>query len=137
VQLARNLENIIDGVDEQTGEVPVIAGLTHALASVARGTALALEDLSQLDSSGAGEAVIGHINQALTAVAEDMLSLNQAPAPVGDNATLPGDALSDALLTVTRETTAQLDNRLLAPLDGLRDVLAPVTGALADLLEAL
>lgn len=137
VQLARNLENIIDGVDEQTDEVPVIAGLTHALASVARGTALALEDLSQLDSSGAGEAVIGHISEALTAVAEDMLLLNQAPAPVGDNATLPGDALSDALMTVAREVTEQLDNRLLSPLDGLLDVLAPVTGALADLLDNL
>lgn len=137
LQLARNLENIVDGVDEQTGAVPVLSGLTGALAAVTRGSAHALERLVNLDSSGAGEAVAGHINEALTAVAEDMLMLNEAPAPVGDNATLPGDALSDALLTITREITWQLDNRLLSSLDAFLDILAPVTRALTGLLDDL
>ena len=63
--------------------------------------------------------------------------LNQAPSPVGDNATLVGDGLSDALLTVAREVTAQLDRALLSPLDGLMDLLAPLTGALRDWLVQL
>lgn len=137
VQLARNLNNIADAIEEVTDEVIVLNGITHALSSLSLGTAYALEDLARLDSSGAGEALIGHVNEALTAIAEDMLLLNQGPDPIADNATLPGDFLSDALIGISREITEQLDTQAMPLLENVLDLFSPLTQILASLLNPL
>ena len=62
VELARNLDNIVDGIDEQVpDEVPVIAGLTKVLSTVTLGLANTLEQLVLLDTSATGEQLIGTV----------------------------------------------------------------------------
>ncbi len=131
VQLARNLDNIVDGVNEQTPDVPVLSGLTRVLSSVSLGLANTLEQLVLLDTSATGEQLVGTIQLVLEQVVNDVLWLESV-----DQATLPGDAISSVLATLTREITAQLD-RALSPLGGLLDLLAPVTNLLAGLLGLL
>ncbi len=131
VQLARNLENIVDGIDEQTPDVPVLSGLTKVLATVSLGVANSLEQLVLLDTSATGEQLVGTIQQTLEQVVDDVLWLESV-----DGATLPGDALSSVLATLVREITAQLD-RALGPLGGLLDLLSPITNLLTGLLDFL
>jgi len=131
VQLARNLDNIIDGVDEQTPDVPVLSGLTKILSSVSLGLANTLEQLVLLDTSATGEQLVGTIQVVLEQVVNDVLWLESV-----DQATLPGNAISSVLATLTREITAQLDQAL-SPLGGLLDLLSPVTNLLAGLLGFL
>lgn len=131
VQLARNLDNIVDGVNEQTPDVPVLSGLTKVLSSVSLGLANTLEQLVLLDTSATGEQLVGTIQVVLEQVVNDVLWLESV-----DQATLPGNAISSVLATLTREITAQLD-RALSPLGGLLDLLSPVTNLLADLLGFL
>ncbi|UWN49448.1 hypothetical protein ASALC70_01660 [Alcanivorax sp. ALC70] len=85
VQLARNLENIVDGIDEQTPDVPVLSGLTKVLATVSLGVANSLEQLVLLDTSATGEQLVGTIQQTLEQVVDDVLWLESV-----DGATLPG-----------------------------------------------
>ena len=135
VELARNLDNIVDGIEEQAPEeVPVIAGLTTVLSTVTLGLAHTLEQLVLLDTSATGEQLIGTVAATLEALVEDVLWLNQIPG-AEDYATLPGDGLSSILLVVVREVTEQLDERLLGPLDPLLDLLSPITGLLTGLLD--
>ena len=129
VQLARNLENIVDGVDEQTPDVPVISGLTKVLATVSLGVANSLEQLVLLNTSATGEQLVGTIRLTLEHVVDDVMWLESV-----DGATLPGDALSSVLATLVREITAQLD-RALGPLGGLLDLLSPITNLLTGLLD--
>jgi hypothetical protein len=131
VQLARNLDNIVDGVNEQTPDVPVLSGLTKVLSSVSLGLANTLEQLVLLDTSATGEQLVGTIQVVLEQVVNDVLWLESV-----DQATLPGNAISSVLATLTREITAQLD-RALSPLGGLLDLLSPVTNLLAGLLGFL
>ncbi|WP_290524066.1 metallophosphoesterase [Alcanivorax sp.] len=135
VELARNLDNIVDGIDEQVpDEVPVIAGLTKVLSTVTLGLANTLEQLVLLDTSATGEQLIGTVAATLQALVGDVLLLNQIPG-AEDYVTLPGDALSSALLVVVREVTEQLDERVLNPLDPLLNLLSPITGLVAGLLD--
>lgn len=135
VELARNLDNIVDGVEEQVPEeVPVIAGLTTVLSTVTLGLANTLEQLVSLDTSATGEQLVGTVAATLEALVEDVLWLNQIPG-AEDYATLPGDGLSSILLVVVREVTEQLDERVLSPLDPLLDLLSPITGLLTGLLD--
>ena len=131
VQLARNLDNIVDGVNEQTPDVPVLSGLTKVLSSVSLGLANTLEQLVLLDTSATGEQLVGTIQVVLEQVVNDVLWLESV-----DQATLPGNAISSVLATLTREITAQL-YRALSPLGGLLDLLSPVTNLLAGLLGFL
>ncbi|MED5390014.1 MAG: metallophosphoesterase, partial [Pseudomonadota bacterium] len=133
VELSRNLNNILDGLEEQVpGDVPVFAGLTSVLSTVSLGLANTLEQLVLLDTSATGEQLVGTVQQVLENLVNDVLWLNQIPG-AEDYATLPGDALSSTLLTVVREVTEQLDARLLSPLDPLLDLLSPLTNLLAGL----
>lgn len=135
VALSRNLNNILDGIEEQVpGEVPVFAGLTSVLSTASLGLANTLEQLVLLDSSASGEQLIGTVQQTLEHLVNDVLWLNQIPG-AEDYTTLPGDALSSVLLTVVREVTEQLDQRLLGPLAPLLDLLSPLTDLLAGLLD--
>lgn len=137
VELARNLDNIVDGIDEQVPEdVPVLAGLTSVLSTVTLGLANTLEQLVLLDTSATGEQLIGTVAATLEQLVEDVLWLNQIPG-AEDFATLPGDGLSSLLLIVVREVTEQLDERVLNPLDPLLDLLSPITGLLVGLLDLL
>ena len=131
VQLARNLDNIVDGVDEQTPDVPVLSGLTKVLSSVSLGLANTLEQLVLLDTSATGEQLVGTIQLVLEQVVNDVLWLESV-----DQATLPGNLVSTALAFLTREVTEQLD-RGLSPLSGLLDLLSPVTNLLSGLLGFL
>ncbi|MDX1804417.1 MAG: metallophosphoesterase [Alcanivorax sp.] len=133
VELSRNLNNILDGIDQQVPpDVPVLAGLTSVLSTVSLGLSNSLQQIVLLDSSATGEELVGTLAATLQEVSRDVLWLNQIPG-AGDYATLPGDALSATLLTVVREVTQQLDDRLLSPLTPLLDLLSPLT----DLLKAL
>ena len=135
VALARNLNNILDGIEEQVpGEVPVLAGLTPVLSTVSLGLANTLEQLVMLDTSATGEQLVGTVHATLESLVTDVLWLNQIPG-AGDYATLPGDALSSTLLTVVREVTEQLDERVLGPLGPLLDLLSPITNLLAGLFD--
>jgi len=135
VALSRNLNNILDGIEEQVpGEVPVFAGLTSVLSTVSLGLANTLEQLVLLDTSATGEQLVGTVQQTLENLVNDVLWLNQIPG-AEDYTTLPGDALSSGLLIVVREVTEQLDERLLSPLTPLLDLLSPVTDLLAGLLD--
>ena len=135
VALSRNLNNILDGIEEQVpGEVPVFAGLTAVLSTVSLGLANTLEQLVLLDTSATGEQLVGTVQQTLENLVNDVLWLNQIPG-AEDYATLPGDALSSGLLIVVREVTEQLDERLLSPLAPLLDLLSPITGLLAGLFD--
>ena len=135
VALSRNLNNILDGIEEQVpGEVPVFAGLTSVLSTVSLGLANTLEQLVLLDTSATGEQLVGTVQQTLENLVNDVLWLNQIPG-AEDYATLPGDALSSGLLIVVREVTEQLDERLLSPLAPLLDLLSPITGLLAGLFD--
>lgn len=135
VALSRNLNNILDGIEEQVpGEVPVFAGLTSVLSTVSLGLANTLEQLVLLDTSATGEQLVGTVQQTLENLVNDVLWLNQIPG-AEDYATLPGDALSSGLLIVVREVTEQLDERLLSPLTPLLDLLSPITDLLAGLLD--
>ncbi|MCG8394300.1 MAG: metallophosphoesterase-like protein, partial [Pseudomonadales bacterium] len=135
VALSRNLNNILDGIEEQVpGEVPVFAGLTSVLSTVSLGLANTLEQLVLLDTSATGEQLVGTVQATLENLVNDVLWLNQIPG-AGDYTTLPGDALSSVLLTVVREVTEQLDERLLSPLSPLLDLLSPVTNLLKGLLD--
>lgn len=135
VELARNLDNIVDGLEEQVpGEVPVFAGLTSVLSTVTLGLANTLEQLVLLDSSATGEQLVGTVAATLQTLVGDVLLLNQIPG-AEDYVTLPGDALSSVLLVVVREVTEQLDERVLSPLDPLLDLLSPITGLLTGLLD--
>ncbi|MZR62539.1 metallophosphoesterase [Alcanivorax sp. DP30] len=135
VALARNLDNIVDGIEEQVPEeVPVFAGLTTVLSTVTLGLANTLEQLVLLDTSATGEQLVGTVAATLQALVGDVLLLNQIPG-AEDYVTLPGDALSSTLLVVVREVTQQLDERVLSPLDPLLDLLSPITGLLAGLLD--
>ena len=137
VSLSRNLNNILDGVEEQVpGEVPVFAGLTSVLSTVSLGLANTLEQLVMLDSSATGEQLVGTVQATLEHLVNDVLWLNQIPG-AEEYTTLPGDALSSVLLTVVREVTEQLDERLLSPLAPLLDLLSPITGLLAGLFDGL
>ena len=137
VALARNLNNILDGIEEQVpGEVPVLAGLTSVLSTVSLGLANTLEQLVMLDTSATGEQLVGTVHATLESLVTDVLWLNQIPE-AGDYATLPGDALSSTLLTVVREVTEQLDERVLGPLGPLLDLLSPITNLLAGLFDGL
>ena len=137
MSLSRNLNNILDGVEEQVpGEVPVFAGLTSVLSTVSLGLANTLEQLVMLDSSATGEQLVGTVQATLEHLVNDVLWLNQIPG-AGEYTTLPGDALSSVLLTVVREVTEQLDERLLSPLAPLLDLLSPITGLLAGLFDGL
>ncbi|MCK0153555.1 metallophosphoesterase [Alcanivorax sp. S6407] len=135
VELARNLDNIVDGIEEQVPpEVPVFAGLTTVLSTVTLGLANTLEQLVLLDTSATGEQLIGTVQATLEQLVEDVLWLNQIPG-AEEYATLPGDGLSTLLLLVVREVTEQLDESLLNPLDPLLDLLSPITGLLVGLLD--
>jgi len=137
VSLSRNLNNILDGVEEQVpGEVPVFAGLASVLSTVSLGLANTLEQLVMLDSSATGEQLVGTVQATLEHLVNDVLWLNQIPG-AEEYTTLPGDALSSVLLTVVREVTEQLDERLLSPLAPLLDLLSPITGLLAGLFDGL
>ena len=137
VELARNLDNIVDGIEEQVPEdVPVIAGLTSVLSTVTLGLANTLEQLVLLDTSATGEQLVGTVQATLEQLVIDVLWLNQIPG-AEDYATLPGDGLSTLLLFAIREVTEQLDERLLNPLDPLLDLLSPITGLLVGLLDLL
>lgn len=130
-QLARNLDNIVDGVNEQTPDVPVLSGLTKVLSSVSLGLANTLEQLVLLDTSATGEQLVGTIQLVLEQVVNDVLWLESV-----DQATLPGNLVSTALAFLAREVSEQLD-RGLSPLGGLLDLLSPVTNLLAGLLDFL
>ena len=135
VALSRNLNNILDGIEEQVpAEVPVFAGLTSVLSTVSLGLANTLEQLVLLDTSATGEQLVGTVQQTLENLVNDVLWLNQIPG-AEEYTTLPGDALSSGLLIVVREVTEQLDERLLSPLAPLLDLLSPVTDLLAGLLD--
>ncbi|MBL4571416.1 MAG: metallophosphoesterase [Alcanivorax sp.] len=135
VALSRNLNNILDGIEEQVpGEVPVFAGLTSVLSTVSLGLANTLEQLVLLDTSATGEQLVSTVQQTLENLVNDVLWLNQIPG-AEDYTTLPGDALSSGLLIVVREVTEQLDERLLSPLAPLLDLLSPITDLLAGLLD--
>lgn len=137
VALSRNLDNIVDGIEEQVpSEVPVIAGLTTVLSTVTLGLSNTLEQLVLLDTSATGEQLVGTVAATLEKLVSDVLLLNQIPG-AEDYVTLPGDALSSVLLVVVREVTEQLDERVLSPLDPLLDLLSPITGLLTGLLDGL
>jgi hypothetical protein len=89
-----------------------------------------------LDSSATGEQLVGTVQATLEHLVNDVLWLNQIPG-AEEYTTLPGDALSSVLLTVVREVTEQLDERLLSPLAPLLDLLSPITGLLAGLFDGL
>ena len=64
--LSRNLNNILDGIEEQVpAEVPVFAGLTSVLSTVSLGLANTLEQLVLLDTSATGEQLVGTVQQTL------------------------------------------------------------------------
>lgn len=137
VSLSRNLNNILEGVDQPLPDsVPVLAGLTSVLSTTSLGLANTLEQLVLLDSSATGAELVGTVRGVLENLVDDVLWLNRIPG-AEDYTTLPGDALSSALFTVVREVTEQLDNSLLGPLSPLLDLLKPVTGLLTSLFERL
>ncbi|EKF76086.1 metallophosphoesterase-like protein [Alcanivorax hongdengensis A-11-3] len=137
VELSRNLNNILDGIEEQVpAEVPVFAGLTSVLSTVSLGLANTLEQVVLLDTSATGEELVGTVQATLENVVNDVLWLNRIPG-AEDYTTLPGDALSSVLLTVVREVTEQLDERLLSPLAPLLNLLSPLTNLLKGLLGNL
>lgn len=134
LQLARNIENLMEGLSVQTQEVPVLAGITRVIGSVSQGLALSLAEAVNLDSSAAVAALIGQIQNALDAVASDVLLLDMFAEDQVATAQLPGKALSTGLLLISREIAAQLDLFVLSPLDELLKLLSPITGALRGLL---
>lgn len=137
VSLSRNLNNILDGIEEQVpGDVPVFAGLTSVLSTVSLGLANTLEQLVLLDTSATGEQLVGTVQATLENLVNDVLWLNRIPG-AEEYTTLPGDALSSGLLIVVREVTEQLDERLLNPLAPLLDLLSPITGLLTGLFDGL
>jgi len=138
VQLVINLENILDAVDQQAEPVPVLRGVTSLLATTLRGVGGTLEEVSKLDSSAASDALIGSINSALNTLVLEVLLLEEAPDPINQNATLPTNFLSDALATVAREVTEQLDRNALTTADSLLGrLLSPITGAITGLIDRL
>ena len=138
VQLVINLENILDATDQQAEPVPVLSGVTSLLATTLRGVGGTLEQVAALDSSAASDALIGAINSALNTLVLEVLLLEQAPEPINQNATLPTNFLSDALATVMREVTEQLDRHVLTTADGLLGrLLSPITGAITSLIDRL
>lgn len=138
VQLVINLENILDAVDQQAEPAPVLRGVTSLLATALRGVGGTLEEVSKLDSSNASDALIGSINAALNTLVLEVLLLEEAPDPINQNATLPTNFLSDALATVVREVTEQLDRNALTTADSLLGrLLSPITGAIAGLIDRL
>jgi hypothetical protein len=135
VQLVINLENILDAVDQQAEPAPVLRGVTSLLATTLRGVGGTLEEVSKLDSSAASDALIGSINAALNTLVLEVLLLEEAPEPINQNATLPTNFLSDALATVVREVTEQLDRNALTTADSLLGrLLSPITGAITGLI---
>lgn len=137
VSFARNLHNIVDGVEEQVPEgTPVLSGLSAVLATTSLGLANTLEQLVLLESSAGGEQLIGTLRFALEQLVVDTLWLDQVPG-LGGSATLPGDGISTLTLLAVREVTEQLDQRLLDGLPEWLSPLAPLTQALRGLLAGL
>lgn len=132
VQLARNLHNILEGAEGGAAEVPVVAGLTRVLATVADGLSKSLAQLAVLDTTATGEVLVGTVQQTLRSVVEDVLLLESV-----DGATVPGDLLSSVLASETREVTAQLDRRVVGALGPLLSVVSPLTNTLRELLQPL
>ena len=138
VQLAINIDNIVDAIDQQAEPVPVLRGVTSLLSTVLRGVGETLEQVAVLDSSGGTDALVGSINEALNTLVLEVLLLEEAPDSINQNATLPTNFLSDALQTVLREVTEQLDRTLLQTVDNLLGrLLAPITGLIRGLLDSL
>ena len=138
VQLAINIDNIVDAIDQQAEPVPVLRGVTSLLSTVLRGVGETLEQVAVLDSSGGTDALVGSINEALNTLVLEVLLLEDAPDSINQNATLPTNFLSDALQTVLREVTEQLDRTLLQTVDNLLGrLLAPITGLIRGLLDSL
>ena len=138
VQLAINIDNILDAVDQQAEPVPVLRGVTGLLSTVLRGVGGTLEQVAALDSSGGTDALVGSVNEALNTLVLEVLLLENAPESINQNATLPANFLSDILLTALREVTEQLDRTVLGVVDGLLGrLLSPVTGLLEGILDRL
>jgi len=138
VQLAMNIDNILDAVDQQAEPVPVLRGVTSLLSTVLRGVGGTLEQVAALDSSGGTDALVGSINEALNILVLQVLLLEEAPDSINQNATLPANFLSDVLLTAVREVTEQLDRTVLDAVDGLLgSLISPLTGVLESILDRI
>jgi hypothetical protein len=135
VQLAANLDNIVDAVEEEGRPYPVLSTATASLSALSRGFALSLEALVRLEASESSELFVGAVRASLLSVADATAPLQQAP--LDDGVMLLADGAPDLLLTAAREVTEQLDQQLLAPADTWLDSLSFVTGMLVGWFEGL
>lgn len=135
VQLAANLDNIVDAVEQEGQPYPLLSSATSALSALSRGFALSLDALVRLQASESTAIFVGAVRESLLAVSAAAQPLSQ---PQLDEAlVVVADGFPDLLLTAAREATEQLDSRLLEPGDGWLDRLAFFTGMVVSWFEAL
>lgn len=130
VMLSRSLVAAAEAAEQAAGDTPVASGLARLAANALNDTTALISALGTVQSSAINDAAVGAVNRLLRNVVVGVLPLDQAPAEIADNATLPGDALSAAVLAATREVTFRVD-QLLVP------VLSPIQQLLSTVLVSL
>lgn len=130
VTLSRSLAAAAEAAEQAIGGAPVLGGTARLAANALVDTSALIDALGTLKTSSINDAAVGAVNRLLRNISVGVLPLDQAPADVTKSATLPGDALSAAVLAASREVTFRVD-QLTGP------VLSPIQQVLATVLTSL
>jgi hypothetical protein len=130
VMLSRSLATAAEAAEQGVGDIPVLAGGARLAATALADTSVLIAALGTAHSSAINDAAVGAVNRLLRNLSTGVLPLEQAPAVVADNAALPGNALSTALMLATREVAYRVDQLIEPALSPVQQVLNTVLAAL-------
>lgn len=126
--LADNIHNIVDGIEEEAGSVPVVGGTLGLLSELLLDVGRSLDAVGNASVSELGQVLSSTVDDLLDNLLLRVLPIEAlAPAEVAEAIGLGPSFLSTALLLVTRELGFHIDNQLLAQLE-------PIIGALDEII---
>jgi hypothetical protein len=119
--LAANIQNIVDGIDEEGGSVPVAGAALSLLSELLYDVTRLIDATGNVDSGEMAQVLVSTTDDLLANVLLNVVPIEEyAPAEVSDAIGLGPKFLGTALLLVSQEVAYHLDTTVLPPiLEGL------------------
>lgn len=126
IALVRNIENIVDGIEEETDPIPVLDPALHMVATLLLDVTDVLVAASEPSTSAISEELVFSIDNLLQNLLVRVIPIEQFAPDAAPSVALGPQFLSSVLLAVLREPTYLLDpvlRPILEPADGILDAI--------------
>lgn len=112
--LAANIQNIVDGIDEESGSVPVAGAALSLLSELLFDVTRLIDATGNVDSGEMAQVLVSTTDDLLANILLNVVPIEEyAPAEVSDAIGLGPKFLGTALLLVSQEVAYHLDTKVL------------------------